>query len=192
MGYNFPVDMVLGRTTRFSCPLLEPRGMTICSSLVWCCITLLTNSSMGFMNLRQALFDPMACMLPKLQMEYPKLLCATGIPTRPDFSRLTVRKARLFDMSGKMLAEVKDLPTGEQLDYPARVAVDPKGNFLVMDTKLEKTFLFDPELNLIGELAEIGKPDSMHFHDNKLYTLNSQDSGSGQADHKVMVYTYEY
>merc|ERR1712107_461684 len=96
-----------------------------------------------------------------------------------------------YNSTGALLAQVKDLPTGERLTFPTKSAVDPAGNFLIVDTGLNKTLLFDPDLKYLGHLPEIGTPNAMDFYNGELYTLFSNDEEEN-PEHKVIVYSYKY
>merc|ERR1712107_82464 len=134
---------------------------------------------------------------PIIEVPYPndvvvsgdKLLIVSTICCQDSMEPL--RKAHLYDSTGALLKTAKDLPNGERMDYPNKVAVDEAGNFLVVDTGLKKTLLFSPDLEYIGDLPELGVPDAMDFYDNKVYTL-SRTIHSDRTDHKVMVYSYQY
>jgi len=134
---------------------------------------------------------------PIIEVPYPndvvvsgdKLLIVSTICCQDSMEPL--RKAHLYDSTGALLKTAKDLPNGERMDYPNKVAVDEAGNFLVVDTGLKKTLLFSPDLEYIGDLPELGVPDAMDFYDNKVYTLSRTIHSDG-TDHKVMVYSYQY
>merc|ERR1711973_187646 len=77
-------------------------------------------------------------------------------------------------------------PTGERISTPEKVAVDPRGNFLVRDQGLNKTLLFTSDLEYIGYFEDLGTPTHMEFYQNQLFTIEENNSGY-QEMHKVRV-----
>merc|ERR1711973_477262 len=97
-----------------------------------------------------------------------------------------LRKISLFTGTGNFVREMKDLPTGERISTPEKVAVDPRGNFLVRDQGLNKTLLFTSDLEYIGYFEDLGTPTHMEFYQNQLFTIEENNSGY-QEMHKVRV-----
>ncbi|XP_023330182.1 uncharacterized protein LOC111702660 [Eurytemora carolleeae] len=101
-----------------------------------------------------------------------------------------LNKISLYGLDGVLIAEVQILPTGESFIDPHTVAVDPAGNYLVVDGVLNKTMLFNPELEYLGLVPGIVSPNSITFYKDEMFTLVMENSEN--PEYFVKVYKYGY
>jgi len=100
-------------------------------------------------------------------------------------------KMSVFDLSGNLVVEVKELPTGEIIKNPAAVTIDPYGNILLADQDLG-AIIFSEDAEYIDKLPLDGVPEKMMFNDGKLFVLTDVETGEDEMDSFISVYSYSF
>jgi len=106
-------------------------------------------------------------------------------------------KMSIFDITGNLITEVKELPTGDTISYPMALAIQPNGNIWITDGDLLKTLVFSPEGDFIGEMPELSGdraslPKKMLFHQDVLYALTEEEALNAEDDQNCYMNAYYY
>jgi len=98
-------------------------------------------------------------------------------------------KMSVFDLLGNLMVEVKELPTGDTIEFPEAATVDTDGNIILSDQNLG-ALVFSPEAEYMTTLPVEGMAKKMVVHDGKLFVLTDVETGEDDMDSFLSVYTY--
>ena len=88
------------------------------------------------------------------------------------FNKLTI-----YVLSGNLMTEVTHLPTGEKIEEPEDIALDPRGNILLSDSVQGTVVLSGDGSSLLATLPIEPAPKKIIFYQEKLYCLLNTEEG---------------
>ena len=95
----------------------------------------------------------------------------------------------VFDTTGNLETEVHKIPSGDKIQHPEAVTIDPFGNIILTDGLLG-TMLFSSDAEFIDMLKLDLTPKKMMFHSGKLFVLFDVETGENDVDSFINVYKY--